>query len=398
MNDVISVPEPAQARIKGDHLLEVKNLSVFFNTPRGKVRSVDDISFTLGRGKTLGIVGESGSGKSVTSKAVMGLLPRRTLEMSGSILYEGSELVGRSEADYRKLWGTEMSMVFQDPMTSLNPVMKIGRQITESLRLNLGMDRQTAKDTAIALLKAVKIPAPEKRFNEYPGQLSGGMRQRIVIAVALACGPKLLFADEPTTALDVTVQAQILDLLDDQQRERFMAVVLVTHDLGVVAGRADEIAVMYAGRIVEHAPTRSLFGRMRHPYTEALLKSIPTLDAPSHTRLAAIGGAPPVLINPPAGCAFAPRCSYAQDRCHTDRPPLVADPADPDHLFACHFPVAFTPKPTSAPHTVGAPAGPTPGDPASSGPAPGGQAHGGTAMTVTTAEAAFAPNSTTGGQ
>ena len=330
------------ARVTGDHLLEVENLSVFFNTPRGKVRSVDDISFSLGRGKTLGIVGESGSGKSVTSKAIMGLLPRRTLEMSGSIRYAGTELVGLSEEKYRELWGTEMSMVFQDPMTSLNPVMKIGKQITESLRLNLGMDKQTAKETAIGLLRAVKIPAPEKRFNEYPGQMSGGMRQRIVIAVALACGPKLLFADEPTTALDVTVQAQILDLLDDQQRDRYMAMVLVTHDLGVVAGRADEIAVMYAGRIVERASTKSLFAKMRHPYTEALLKSIPKLSAPSHSRLEAIGGAPPVLINPPEGCAFAPRCAYAQPKCTVERPPLVADASDPTHLYACHFPVAFT--------------------------------------------------------
>jgi len=321
-------------------LLEVSNLSVYFDTPRGTVRSVDDISFTLERGKTLGIVGESGSGKSVTSKAVMGLLPRRGRRLEGTIAYEGRDLTKLSPAEYRPLWGTEMGMVFQDPMTSLNPVMKIGRQITESLQLNLDMDRQTAKETAIGLLGAVKIPAPEKRFDEYPGQLSGGMRQRVVIAVALACGPKLLFADEPTTALDVTVQAQILDLLAEQQRDRFMAMVLVTHDLGVVAGRADEIAVMYAGRIVERAATASLFANMKHPYTEALLKSIPKLSSPSHTRLDAIGGAPPNLIEPPAGCAFAARCAYAQQRCIDERPPLVEDPADPGHAFACFFPVS----------------------------------------------------------
>ena len=321
------------------NLLEVNNLSVFFDTSRGTVRSVDDISFTLARGRTLGIVGESGSGKSVTSKAIMGLLPRQGRRIEGSIRYEGREIAGLSGAEYRPLWGTEMGMVFQDPMTSLNPVMKIGKQITESLQLNLDMDRQTAKDTAIGLLGAVKIPAPEKRFGEYPGQLSGGMRQRVVIAVALACGPKLLFADEPTTALDVTVQAQILDLLADQQRDRYMAMVLVTHDLGVVAGRADEIAVMYAGRIVERASTRSLFGHMKHPYTEALLKSIPKLSSASHTRLDAIGGAPPNLISPPTGCAFAARCAYAQPRCVEERPPLYQDPADPGHLFACFYPV-----------------------------------------------------------
>jgi len=323
----------------GGVLLDVNNLSVYFDTPRGTVRSVDDISFSLARGKTLGIVGESGSGKSVTSKAVMGLLPRKGRRIEGSILYEGRELSGLDSKGYRKLWGTELAMVFQDPMTSLNPVMKIGRQITESLRLNLDMDRQTAKETAISLLGAVKIPAPEKRFDEYPGQLSGGMRQRVVIAVALACGPKLLFADEPTTALDVTVQAQILDLLREQQRDRFMAMVLVTHDLGVVAGRADEIAVMYAGRIVERASTRSLFANMKHPYTEALLKSIPKLNSPSHTRLDAIGGAPPNLITPPKGCAFAARCAYVQPKCVEERPPLFVDPADPNHQFACFFPV-----------------------------------------------------------
>ena len=339
----MSVIEPGSQAVvdatRGGVLLEVENLSVMFDTPRGTVRSVDDISFTLSRGKTLGVVGESGSGKSVTSKAVMGLLPSKGRHLTGSIRYEGREISGLDSAGYRELWGTEMAMVFQDPMTSLNPVMKIGKQITESLQMNLQMDRQTARETAIGLLSAVKIPAPEKRINEYPGQLSGGMRQRVVIAVALACGPKLLFADEPTTALDVTVQAQILDLLAEQQSERFMAMVLVTHDLGVVAGRADEIAVMYAGRIVERAGTRSLFARMKHPNTEALLNSIPKLTDSSHTRLDAIGGAPPNLISPPAGCAFAPRCRYADAQCHEQRPDLVADPADPTHLVACFHPV-----------------------------------------------------------
>lgn len=324
---------------RGGVLLEVEDLQVHFETPRGVVRSVDGVSFTLERGKTIGIVGESGSGKSVTSKAIMGLLPRSGRHLSGSVRYEGRELTSLDTEGYRELWGSEMSMVFQDPMTSLNPVMKIGAQITESLKVNLGMDRQTAKETAVELLRAVRIPAPEKRFGEYPGQLSGGMRQRVVIAVALACGPKLLFADEPTTALDVTVQAQILDLLEDQQRERFMAMVLVTHDLGVVAGRADEVAVMYAGRIVERAPTRSLFTNVAMPYTEALLNSIPKLADPSHTRLDAIAGAPPDLISPPSGCAFAPRCRYAQDRCREERPMLEPVDGDASHLVACFYPV-----------------------------------------------------------
>jgi len=217
--------------------------------------------------------------------------------------------------------------------------MRIGNQITESLRFHLDMDKNEAKETAIALLRAVKIPEPEKRFRSYPHEMSGGMRQRVVIAVALACGPKLLFADEPTTALDVTVQAQILDLLADQQRERYMAMILVTHDLGVVAGRAHDIAVMYAGRIVEKAPTATLFSQMRMPYTEALLSAIPKLTDASHTRLSAIGGRPPDLVNPPVGCPFSPRCPYAQDRCREEAPTLQESPTTPGHFFACFYPV-----------------------------------------------------------
>jgi peptide/nickel transport system ATP-binding protein len=323
----------------GGELLRVEDLSVSFDTPRGRVRAVSELSFSLVRGQTLGVVGESGSGKSVMSKAIMGLLPRRGVHRSGTVIYDGRDVSQLDANGYRDLWGTEMSMVFQDPMTSLNPVVRIGRQITESLTVKLGMDKASAKATAIQLLTAVRIPAPERRFREYPGKLSGGMRQRVVIAMALACGPKLLFADEPTTALDVTVQAQILDLLSDQQRERFMSMVLVTHDLGVVAGRADHIAVMYAGRIVEIAPTRQLFAQMEHPYTEALLESIPKLQDPSHTRLNAIGGRPPDLVDPPAGCAFAPRCRYATDLCRSERPELTAGSNAPDHLFACHHPV-----------------------------------------------------------
>ncbi len=333
----VSTTLPA-ATAPASHLLEVTDLSTSFRTPRGLVRAVANVSLALERGKTLGVVGESGSGKSVLSRSIMGLLPTRNVERSGSVRFEGNELLGLSAKDMRAFWGTEMAMIFQDPMTALNPVVKIGRQITESLIYHLEMDKDLARDTALALLRSVGIPEPQRRLNEYPHQLSGGMRQRVVIAIALACGPKLLFADEPTTALDVTVQAQILNLLADQQRERFMAMVLVTHDLGVVAGRADEIAVMYAGQIVEKAPTRDLFAAVRMPYTEALLKSIPKLDQPSHSRLEAIAGRPPDLVSPPPGCKFAPRCPYAQERCWNEEPPLI-ESETPGHHYKCWYPV-----------------------------------------------------------
>jgi oligopeptide/dipeptide ABC transporter ATP-binding protein len=325
-------PEP------GGRLLEVLDLSTAFKTPRGLARAVDNVSLTLDRGRTLGIVGESGSGKSVLSRSIMGLLPKQNVVRSGSVRFEGEEISKRSEGAMRDLWGAEMAMVFQDPMTSLNPVMKVGNQITESLRSHLGMEKDHARETALALFRSVGIPEAKRRLDEYPHQMSGGMRQRIVIAIALACGPKLLFADEPTTALDVTVQAQILNLLAQQQRERHMAMILVTHDLGVVAGRADEIAVMYAGQIVEKAPTRTLFASMHMPYTEALMKSIPKLDQPSHTKLDIIAGRPPDLVNPPKGCKFAPRCPYTQQRCLDEEPPLV-EAETPGHYYKCWFPV-----------------------------------------------------------
>jgi peptide/nickel transport system ATP-binding protein len=326
------------ARPDAGRLLEVTDVTTSFKTPRGLAVAVNKVSFTLDRGKTLGIVGESGSGKSVLSRSIMGLLPKHNVVREGSVRFEGKELLGLSNVAMREFWGTEMAMVFQDPMTSLNPVLKIGRQITESLVYHLDMDNKQADETALALLKSVGIPETERRFEEYPHQMSGGMRQRIVIAIALACGPRLLFADEPTTALDVTVQAQILNLLQQQQRERDMAMILVTHDLGVVAGRADEIAVMYAGQIVERAPTRTLFAQMRMPYTEGLLKSIPKLEQPSHSRMQIIGGRPPDLVTPPPGCKFAPRCPYAQERCHVEEPPLV-EAETPGHYFKCWYPV-----------------------------------------------------------
>jgi oligopeptide/dipeptide ABC transporter ATP-binding protein len=321
----------------GTALLDVDELKTHFVTPRGRVRAVDGVSITLDRGRTLGLVGESGCGKSVLSRSIMGLLPS-TAKRTGTITFADERLDELDPDALRSYWGTQMSMVFQDPMTSLNPVMKIGRQITESLEVHTDLDRGQARETALALLRSVHIPEPERRLKQYPHELSGGMRQRVVIAVALACGPQLLFADEPTTALDVTVQAQILDLLNEQQRERHMAVILVSHDLGVVAGRTHDIAVMYAGQIVEQAPTRTLFAEVRMPYTEALLRSVPRLENPSHTRLAVIGGRPPDLIDPPKGCRFAARCPYVQDRCREEQPPLV-EADTPGHLFRCWYPV-----------------------------------------------------------
>lgn len=319
-------------------LLAVEDLRTAFRTSKGTVRAVDGVSFTLGRGKTLGVVGESGSGKTVLSRSIMGLLPTRDVERSGTVRFAGHDMTALSPAELRQVWGAELSMIFQDPMTALNPVVRIGRQITESLRLHLDMDRKEARATAVELLRSVGIPSPEERIRWYPHQLSGGMRQRVMIAIALACAPRLVLADEPTTGLDVTVQAQILDLLADLQHERHMAMILVTHDLGVVATRADEIVVMYAGRVVEQAPTGSLFTHTRMPYTRALMDSIPRLSDPSGTRLRAISGRPPDLLHPPPGCRFAPRCPYVQPKCLEHEPPLRSAGA-PDHLFACWYPL-----------------------------------------------------------
>jgi len=337
-NEQSTIAFPSTEELSGP-LLRVKDLRTTFSTPRGSLTAVDGVSFELGRGETLGIVGESGSGKTVLARSVMGLLPRSNTTQAGSILFEQTEIVGAQEATLREIWGAKIAMVFQDPMTSLNPVVRIQRQITESLRLHTSMDRAEAKATAISLLSQVGIPSPAERVRAYPFQLSGGMRQRVTIAIALACSPRLLLADEPTTGLDVTVQAQILDLLSSLQSARQMAVILVTHDLGVVATRTDRIAVMYAGHIVEMASTKRLFASMAMPYTQALLRSTPRISQPSHTRLIAIDGRPPDLINPPSGCAFAPRCTYATDQCRSERPPLRTAPEDPTHLFACWNPL-----------------------------------------------------------
>jgi peptide/nickel transport system ATP-binding protein len=328
-----------------DPLLVVGELVTYFRTPRGLVRAVDGVSLTVRRGETLGIVGESGSGKTVLSRSVMGLLSGPEVIRSGSVRLDGDELVGRPDRELRDLWGTEMAMIFQDPTSSLNPLMRIGEQIAEPLRIPLGMPRGDAVTTAERLLTDVRIPDAGRRLRQYPHELSGGMRQRVMIAIALACGPKLLFADEPTTALDVTVQAQILALIDEQRRERNMGVVLVTHDLGVVAGHTDHVVVMYAGRVVERAPTATLFADVKMPYTEALLQSIPTLAARPHTRQRTIPGRPPDPFDPQPGCPFAPRCRYARERCRVEAPPLVAAEA-PDHEYACWYPVGISDRGT----------------------------------------------------
>jgi peptide/nickel transport system ATP-binding protein len=318
-------------------LLEVDDLRTSFETPRGTLVAVDGVSLRLEAGQTVGVVGESGSGKTVLARSVLQLVSARNADIGGSVRLAGRELVGLSAKAMRSVWGVEAAIVFQDPMTSLNATMRIGDQITESLRYHLDMSRTEARTMAVALLRSVGIPEPESRLRAYPHQLSGGMRQRVTIAIALACGPHLLVADEPTTALDVTIQKQILDLLETQQRERAMGMILITHDLGVVAGRTDRIAVMYAGRVVERAPTRVLFHNRRHPYTEGLLRSIPRMTNPGHSRLQVIPGRPPDLVALPEACAFAPRCRNAQPRCLEERPELVD--IGQDHEHACFFPV-----------------------------------------------------------
>jgi peptide/nickel transport system ATP-binding protein len=321
-------------------LLEINNLRVWFDTPRGQVRAVDGIDITVRRGETVGIVGESGSGKSVFSRAVMKILPKNADVLQGSrIEFDGTDLASIDPRKHKHMWGVDLAMVFQDPMTSLTPVLTVGKQLTETLRYHRGLDRKAAKAEAVRLLKVVGIPEPEIRFDQYPHNLSGGMRQRVTIALAISCSPRLLIADEPTTALDVTVQHQILDLLQDLQREAGMSMILITHDLGVVATRADIIAVMYAGKIVEKAPTREIFAHMRHPYTRALIDAIPKVSLPSHTRLASIPGRPPTIIDPPPGCTFAPRCPSAQPRCLVESPSLDRSPGNDSHTVACFFPL-----------------------------------------------------------
>ncbi len=337
------VRETAPTRKRGDLLLEVDDLRTVFHTPRGDVAAVDGVSLRLHAGETLGIVGESGSGKSILGRTVMGLVTAGpTTTVTGSVLLDGQDVHALNPRERRRLWGPKVAMVFQDPMTSLNPVKKIGVHLTEPLRLHQGLDRKAAREGAIELLTQVGIPEPARRMGQYPHELSGGMRQRVVIAMALSCNPELLIADEPTTALDVTVQKQILDLLARLSKQRHMAVILVSHDLGAVVGRTDRVAVMYAGRVAETTRTAEVFGEPLHPYSEALVASIPQLDAPPHTLLRAIEGRPPNMAAPPPGCRFAPRCAHAQDLCRTELP-LLRDPrpvpGPVEHLAACHFPL-----------------------------------------------------------
>ena len=319
-----------------DALLGVDDIHVRFETPRGLVHAVDGVSFEVWPRQTVGIVGESGSGKSVLARSVMNLLPPNA-RVEGRVRFDGRDVRALKGAEARRFWGTQIGMVFQDPMTSLNPTKRIGTQLTEGLRYHRDVTKSAARVTALELLDQVHIPEAARRLRQYPHELSGGMRQRIVIAMALACEPKLLIADEPTTALDVTVQKRILDLLDELRRDRGMGLILITHDLGVVKGRADEIIVMYGGRVMEQARTEQLFSRRLHPYTEALLGSIPRVDQPPHSRLSAIPGRPPDLVELPAGCRFAARCTRAQSRCHEEDPAL-ATTAD-GHAYACFYPL-----------------------------------------------------------
>ncbi len=309
-------------------LLSVRDLAVRFDTHGGSVRAVGGVSFDVAPGETLGLVGESGSGKSVTSLALMGLIPSPPgVIEGGSALFDGRDLLQLPAPELRKLRGNRISMIFQDPMTSLNPLLTVGRQLTEVLEQHQGLRRREARKVSAAGLGDVGIPNPEARLDAYPHELSGGMRQRVMIAMALLCDPVLLFADEPTTALDVTIQAQILELLAKLQKDHGTSIVLITHDLGVVAGMADRVNVMYAGRLVETAPTPDLFSAPRHPYTEGLLRSVPTLIGDPGKDLFSIDGQPPDLAAMPPGCAFRPRCGYAVERCEREHPPLAAGPA-----------------------------------------------------------------------
>jgi peptide/nickel transport system ATP-binding protein len=321
-------------------LLEVTDLATHFHSPHGIVRAVDGVSLSIERGQTLGIVGESGSGKSALARTIIGILAKDgSATTTGRIAFEGRDLLKLSEPEMREVRGKDIAMVFQDPTSSLNPVKPIGAQVGEVLTRHLGLRGRAAKTRSVELLASVGIALPAERLQQYPHQLSGGMRQRVAIAIALACEPKLLIADEPTTALDVTIQAQILDLLRRQQLARNMAMILISHDLGVVAGHTDMVAVMYAGQMVERAPTKALFHNYRMPYTQALIRSAPHLADPPHTRLRAISGRPPDMLQPPIGCRFNPRCDYATELCRADQPALSAADADAAHLYACWHPV-----------------------------------------------------------
>ncbi|CUU54592.1 peptide/nickel transport system ATP-binding protein [Parafrankia irregularis] len=313
-------------------VLQVRNLRAYIGTPRGVVRAVDDVSLDLDHGQALGVVGESGSGKSVMARAIMGLMPGRSA-CSGEVLFQGRDLLSLPRRQRAEIWGKQIAMVFQDPGRSLNPVVRVERQLTEGMRRHLGVSRTEAHTRALDLLREVGVPDPERRLRNYPHELSGGMRQRVMIATALACEPTLLIADEPTTALDVTVQRQILDLLRRVQRSHGMSMILISHDLAIVAGRTDRTAVMYAGRLAEAGSTGEVFGAPRHRYTHALLEATPTLTHERHSPMRLITGSLPDPTDPPAGCRFAPRCAHADAACSEPGPTMASVGAD--HQVAC---------------------------------------------------------------
>jgi oligopeptide/dipeptide ABC transporter ATP-binding protein len=323
-------------------LLQVKDLQTSFFTPEGEVRAIDGVSFEIGEGKTLGLVGESGCGKSVTSLSIMRLIPSPPGKIvGGEIFYRGRDLLRLNNEQMRKIRGNEISMIFQEPMTSLNPVFTVGNQIGEAIQLHQGLGKRETRKKTIEMLRLVKIADPESRVDSYPHQLSGGMRQRVMIAMALSCNPSLLIADEPTTALDVTIQAQILELMKElQQKIGGMALLLITHDLGVVAEQADDVAIMYAGKIVERSSTRAIFSRPFHPYTVGLLNSLPGIGGLKKKRLDAIPGMVPSPLNLPSGCRFRDRCPRAQEVCAQTEPPL--EEKEPGHTAACYFPHSET--------------------------------------------------------
>lgn len=320
------------------HLLEVKNLHTYFTTKKGIVKAVNDVTYSLDAGKTLGIVGESGSGKSVSAMSIIRLLDGNGYIESGSVTFDGKDILNASDKDLHHIRGNEISVIFQEPMTSLNPVFTIERQIGEVLRLHQKLDKKQAYKKAVSLLSDVKIPNPERVAKQYPFQLSGGMRQRVMIAMALACRPKLLIADEPTTALDVTIQAQILKLMNELKHQMGTSILFITHDLGVIHEMADEVAVMYCGQIVEKADAQTIFhgGIHSHPYTEGLMTSIPRLNTPKGKRLEAIPGAVPNPLYLPQGCKFAPRCKYCTEKCLAAEPELQE--VAPNHLIRCFYP------------------------------------------------------------
>lgn len=320
-----------------NNLLDVRNLRTAFRIQEQSVTAVDDVSFSISAGECFGLVGESGCGKTTTGLAILQLLPVNGSITGGSVFLDGEDLTALSEGDLRKIRGNKIALIPQDPMTALNPVHRIGHQIAEPLLLHRGMSYKESEQRVLDVLEMVEIPSPKERLRQYPHELSGGLRQRMMIAMALVCEPKLLIADEPTTALDVTIQAQILDILDNLRKELKMGVLLVTHDMGVIAERADRVGVMYAGKMVEETSTSTLFNAMRHPYAQALLAAVPSSTAKKNVRLASIDGIPPSLSNLPVGCRYAERCTFAQDQCRTEQPPMVDQ--DPSHIYACFHPV-----------------------------------------------------------